>query len=230
MLGLLVLALKMRLKVVKITGLIIIIALVLCGRGWAASVAWDVARCTYTELWGSKFYSVVSESPSPWYEMSFSVNPTQLAYVLTAYSFTPWEGWGVNAQLAKKGDVVSASTSTGNGNTYFYSSPLGTSEVCSDYDISISKAGETFYLALAIDKLIECDEEAGVYIGEKRYGWAELSVGSDGAVLMIRSAMDLDGDSIVVGYGGAVPEPSSGMLLVFGLAGLALRRRRKYER
>ena len=91
---------------------------------------------------------------------------------------------------------------------------------------------EPFYLAVKVegfdwDRLFAEDEY--VLTGDRRYGWVGLYVDETGSLKALSSAWDLDGGAICVG-GGAVPEPSSGMLLVFGLAGLALRRRRKYER
>ena len=53
-------------------------------------------------------------------------------------------------------------------------------------------------------------------------GWVELGLDDGGALVAIRSAWDKDGDSILIG---AIPEPSSGSLLLVGGAMLALRRR-----
>ena len=53
------------------------------------------------------------------------------------------------------------------------------------------------------------------------YGWADLTVNTDHSVTINRSAIT-DADSIVVG---AIPEPTSGLLLLVGSALLLIRRR-----
>lgn len=54
------------------------------------------------------------------------------------------------------------------------------------------------------------------------YGWVEFGIRND-KVTLLNSAIDLSGSPIVVGV---IPEPSSGLLLLLGVAGLALRRKR----
>ena len=65
------------------------------------------------------------------------------------------------------------------------------------------------------------------YFAVKSYGavgWVELL--NDGDEIKIASSMlDFDGGPVVIG-GGAIPEPSTAMLLLIGCAGLSLRRRR----
>ena len=56
------------------------------------------------------------------------------------------------------------------------------------------------------------------------YGWVQLRVTPD-EVLLVHSAINLDGDPIVVGVWD-VPEPSSLLLLAAGGMLLSLRRRR----
>ena len=57
------------------------------------------------------------------------------------------------------------------------------------------------------------------------YGWVELNLSDDGVLSVGHSAWDLDGGAMVVGGGSATPEPTSGVLLLFGVALLGLRRR-----
>ena len=54
------------------------------------------------------------------------------------------------------------------------------------------------------------------------YGWVQIEV-TNGALAVIDSAMGLEGQSMIVGAG-AIPEPSSGTMLVWGIVLLSLRR------
>ena len=58
------------------------------------------------------------------------------------------------------------------------------------------------------------------------YGWVQILVGTDGAISVGTSAIDLDGGPMIVGGGSSTPEPASGLLLLVGGALLALRRRK----
>ena len=55
-----------------------------------------------------------------------------------------------------------------------------------------------------------------------RYGWIQLHYDEDAHISIAHQALDMDGDAILVG---AIPEPTSGLLLLLGTALLALRRR-----
>ena len=60
------------------------------------------------------------------------------------------------------------------------------------------------------------------------YGWAECSIqefSEQGpiSIKVLNSAFDADGGGMIVG---AVPEPTSELLLLLGIAGIALRRRK----
>ena len=64
------------------------------------------------------------------------------------------------------------------------------------------------------------------------YGWVELGIDSDGNVIAIDSAYNLDGGPMVVGGGaweGGIPEPSGGVLFLLGAAALGLRRVKKLK-
>jgi len=61
--------------------------------------------------------------------------------------------------------------------------------------------------------------------GVIRYGWYHLSFeNSYDDIKLLDSGVGLYGEDVLVGIG-AIPEPASGLLLVFGIAGLALSRR-----
>jgi hypothetical protein len=83
----------------------------------------------------------------------------------------------------------------------------------SDYSVSVRK-GESTYLAVALDIAHE---------GREFWtGWMELTVDENGDVVALNSAFDRSGGPLIVG---AIPEPTSGMFLIFGLTVLGLRRR-----
>ena len=88
-----------------------------------------------------------------------------------------------------------------------------------------AKADSPFYLAFQVFELVEDIE--GISRGEAYYGWVEFCVSDTAEVMLLASAVDLGGGAMLVGGGSAAtPEPSAWMLLLIGLAGLALRRRR----
>ena len=82
------------------------------------------------------------------------------------------------------------------------------SEIVEGYTVAAMK-DTTFYLALIVDD--------AVY-----YGWLAIDVDSDGALHLAHSALSTEPGIVV----GAIPEPSSELLVLLGLAGLALRRKR----
>lgn len=53
-------------------------------------------------------------------------------------------------------------------------------------------------------------------------GWVEYMIDDSGKFNLLNSAIDFDGGPMIVG---AIPEPTSGLLLLLGIAGLALRRK-----
>lgn len=83
------------------------------------------------------------------------------------------------------------------------------------YAVSIGKM-ESIYLGYAAQD--RCIDPAVQY-----YGWMELYLSSDNVLSIRNSAIDINGNSIIVG---AIPEPSSGMLALLGFIGLALKRQR----
>jgi hypothetical protein len=95
---------------------------------------------------------------------------------------------------------------------YFHLAGCDNPNVRTDYSILLD-ASENIYLAFIADY---------ARFETPRYGWVELGLDGDGLLKVYSSAWDIDGDAIVVG---AIPEPTSGMFLIFGLTVLGLRRR-----
>ena len=90
-----------------------------------------------------------------------------------------------------------------------------------DYDESGGteiQTPEDFYLAVLTVGYNSGD-------GIERLGWFHLSLGDDRRLTLLDSGIGINGESIFVGIG-PIPEPTSGLLLLFGVAGLALKRNR----
>lgn len=62
--------------------------------------------------------------------------------------------------------------------------------------------------------------------GIDRYGWFHVGIDQNLDMFIIDSGVGLYGESIYVGIG-PIPEPTSGLLFLLGVAGLALRRKQK---
>ena len=65
-------------------------------------------------------------------------------------------------------------------------------------------------------------------IREPVYGWVEYDIGVNGSLIYRHSAWDLDGGAMIVG-GGAIPEPSGGLLVLVGLLALILHRPQEFR-
>jgi hypothetical protein len=111
-------------------------------------------------------------------------------------------------RVFNEGDTINYNAIFGAYSDYFFKIP---DIAYSDRDISIPRNG-SIYLGVATDNLRVDDPY--------RYGWVQL--GFDGtSVYVMNSAVDISGDSIIVG----VPEPATLMLTLVGLAAIGLRRR-----
>lgn len=127
--------------------------------------------------------------------------------------------------IACFGDIVSSET-TLNASSYFEYGLLGNGEAC-EAPISVG-VGEVNYLKIVLQDGEQCfDYQDGTRkaMPDCYYGWVAYSVDGNGVVTVLSSALDVSGESIVVG--GAVPEPSSALLFLLGCAGLLLKRRQR---
>lgn len=116
--------------------------------------------------------------------------------------------------LAYANDVISESYVRNGRMFYDGLSGVGIDEKYGD-TISV-KNGDSLYLAFI------APIQSGTDSGDLLYGWVSLDV-EDNQLTLTESAFSKD--ALYVG-GGAVPEPSTGMLLLLGISVLGLRRRR----
>ena len=123
-------------------------------------------------------------------------------------SFSSWS-------LAQAGETISSSLFNDREGLLFDAKSMTGTPILVDY------YDDAFLLAV---QALVWDDEFGVGIGRTVYAWVALTV-NEGILSLDGSALALDGGSLLAG-GDAIPEPSTAWLLMFGCAGLALRRRR----
>lgn len=176
----------------------------------AVTVEWGVSSviAEQSDFDGSDWLFTIGR---PYFNIKGDVSGLQL--ILTAMPDSNLENANsfVRAQI---GDVVSQEYLNSKGE-YFAWAQYNNPSVHTDYQIILDDT-EHVYLVFAA--------EYAAY-GTIRYGWLELGRDERGLLKVYSSAWDVDGDSITVG---SIPEPMSGVLLMFGLSVLALRRR-KFE-
>ena len=205
----------------------------------ADAVRWGGATITNGEVYCSKpvdgnytvqgaeiIYNTPHENPYVWEYPSYYVNGS--FSVSESGSTTIIEGVGhvlSGSDVFVKmdvGEIVSAVTTFYNDQVFYrYGYRPGEDEDYStnfreiaDYAIEVPNNGEHFYLGFGTDG---CTETEAVWL----YGWLEIAVNGT-ELSIVNSAIGLNGQSMTVGL---IPEPTTTMLLLLGLASLALRRR-----
>lgn len=193
---------------------------------YSASVEWNTMRTYSWTIWGDDVTWELSFDQSSKLDSlcEFTLSPSGNGSLWRMVADSALSGcWtGMRVERMDAGSVVSKGTIGRNGFFYETHAGGGDLEMRSDYDIYASE-GEPIYLGIAVDSEV-CMLEDGSFYSSPVYGWAGLMV-ADGEVHVLGSAFDLDGGGMIVG-GGAIPEPSSATLLLVGLAGLCLKRKR----
>lgn len=129
-------------------------------------------------------------------------------------------GVTANWLQANQGDIAEALT-TRNRKYYFNHCHLDHETGWENRDI-YSELDSDIYLIFAVGSTE--DYNNNIPDPNCLYGWAHLEVNKNGELGLLESAIGLDGQSMIVG---AIPEPSSGLLLILGLSLLSLRRKRE---
>ena len=196
----------------------------------AATVKWDaiIARDYGTET--SPVFSdgtylqrnyYLSSGPAPMmFRASMLFHPNGVSYDGEGSLAPDWtQGLAVDFTAAwveaEVGDVVNREYIE-NASSYFFRTIIYGYD---GFDVggAVLDTGETLYLAWA------GATQSNPY--DATFGWMALTLDDVGKLHISSSAWDIDGDPITVGMG-AIPEPSSFLLLLVGGAMLALRRRR----
>lgn len=119
-----------------------------------------------------------------------------------------------NIKQMNAGDVVSE-LSIRNQHSYFYH--IFVDEFNRDQNYvkqDVVTDGHPFYLAFVSTSV----DYISLTYPNPVYGWVQLQVSPDGTVSLLKSAFDLDGGAIIVDGGAAIPEPSSVVLMILGIA------------
>lgn len=173
----------------------------------SATVEWGVSNVDYTQIGYDGGMLCVIGRPY----LNIKADAAGAALVLTAMPDLNLENANTFVR-AVLGDVVDRDYISSKGE-YFAWADYETETVRTDYTITLDGT-ENVYLAFVAD--------SSSYDGV-RYGWMELGLDEDGGLKVYSSAWDIDGDAIAVGV---VPEPTAGLLMLLGIAVLALKRAR----
>ena len=188
----------------------------------ASSISWNTA-----DIWtmGNDGYYVslvgdeVGEQAYVWFTISPWGWPNYDLFELNSVDLSDTLGCMVGNWLsAEPGDVVDAST-TRNQLYYFNHCEID------DETVVIrpvrGSQNSTIYLMFVVEDINDYNykvENPAYY-----YGWVALNVDGDCNVTVGSSAIAPEGELLIVGV---TPEPTSGLLMLLGMAGLALKRKR----
>lgn len=206
-----------------------ILSIIFITNAFAANVQWNIIKSDSGNN-AAEVYTTCSG-----FDVCFNLNIKKFGddtYIWTSENtlrrgaLAPIEYWNSGAWLeAYVGDLVDASTIFGHHDYWFYEMAKSQPEYAYG-EPKIIEFDKSYYVMFAIEdmedawayRLKETTEPPQLY-----YGWAEYAVSEDGTFKILNSAIDFDGGGMIVGSG-AVPEPTSGLLLLLGIAGLVLRR------
>ncbi len=190
----------------------------------AANVLWDCVEMYsfktdyipgYSQE-GTGFELIYTQDQSFWIDLPVICTRSKETTTLTAdprYVVLMFDG---NWVQASPGDVAMESTTRHLPEYFMHCYADNEAEMWSSTPLTVKGNENDIYLMFATGS----PEDVPTYY----YGWVQLTVTPD-EVLLVHSAINLDGQPIIVGTGN-VPEPSSFLLLAVGGVILALKRAR----
>ena len=207
--------------------IVIVTMIVLCNGAVASPAYWtgiDLRDCGWNPYQGAHAYSISGSihGENGHADLSSDLyghveNGTfYLKHVDFSLEMDPTFNWWV---LAYYGDVVGSNT---------FDSMAHVEDVYIGGNMSVGgtpvENPSDFYMAFKASEVIFVSG-VGYEEGESWYGWVHVSVDDELNMTLLGEGINLYGEPVVVGML-PIPEPSAGTLLLLGLAGLALRRRR----
>ena len=187
---------------------------------YATTVEWDKMTAVDTQVWDTgHLWNVWGYSENnAWLEVAIVVTYGQHGDLAGSRwlsgQTTLW------SRQMSYGEIASYDSLIGQGGSYFYRSTKGTPDIQCDYDMIFGEDG-TGYLGFAAIAYTESSGYTDEYLA---YGWVQLALDPLSNPVVVASAWDVDGGAMIVG-GGAVPEPTSGLLFLLGISVLVLKRR-----
>ena len=199
---------------------ILLVSLLTCIVVDAANMRWNFVEITYNSPEESGLETKLQAGSGNWIGFSLFFSATQSGGNVKFSDFNCNVATAITWMLMESGDIAGPSSFGDEKPSLFSSEYSGaTGEL-------LVKKDSSFYLSFQVFEFVEDEAILEIVRGDAYYGWVEFHVSDVAEVALLASAIDLGGDSVVVGGGLApIPEPSAGVLLLLGLSALALRRR-----
>ena len=197
----------------KLRMFVVSVLLVGSGAALGSNVEWNRLHSNYLQDVGdgNVFLIIGSSLLSSSFDVSILVSASPDGWQPT--QGYPYSVTTLALRAMALGETVSYETMLSDGLEYFCKAEWG-GPTLSDYSVALTD--DDVYMGMAVEAY---DSNSNPYVV---YGWMKFDPLYDGD---INCAWDIDGGAMVVG-GGAIPEPSSGVLMAIGLAMLGVRRKK----